>query len=382
MYISYLNNKAQHSALTCSDVVQLLHEQPTADETSHAHLHLSDGFRSDPSKILANNWNSSQEETDWKADRRTAWDRPDSHLFPANQNPLPTFNSATPSKPPDPNKVYADQARLAQSDKYNQRMGLGEIAKVDPSVQKYPGYFVRTRGNPATNEVILEAPQSPANDLLARNYLGGRDPNNYVLEKGSANQIKIVHSANLNRTIPGLPRVPASEAHTMFEDSESMVLHLTAALISAAGLKMLSELKKRGHNEGKTIALFSHTAVRIVAEKTRTEESKGNTKAVGHRLIERTADVQDPHDRNRVLTGTFTSTPKAIDHIVVVMAVSPTNQALVMTCFPDPRPTNDTIQRASTKFQDIVELVYKSEDDSDYLTIEQSLMHAAPRLIW
>jgi hypothetical protein len=44
MQITFLLDQSKSSKLTCSEIVQLLTEQPTGDETSHAHMHMLDGF--------------------------------------------------------------------------------------------------------------------------------------------------------------------------------------------------------------------------------------------------------------------------------------------------------------------------------------------------
>lgn len=110
-------------------------------------------------------------------------------------------------------------------------------------------------------------------------------------------------------------------------------MHLTAALLSDAGLALLQTLEERGPSPDKTVGIFTKTAVLAVRAHFAKVASAGGTATVDARVVNRQADV-DPHSQ-RNLTGTFTTTKNNIDHIVVVLSSSATSD---VTSPPAPEP--------------------------------------------
>lgn len=71
---------------TCSSGAQLLSEQPTADEVSHAHIHALDPFQVDVSKIKPDSFKapSTVQVSTLLDGRKKFWENPELHLNPAD----------------------------------------------------------------------------------------------------------------------------------------------------------------------------------------------------------------------------------------------------------------------------------------------------------
>jgi len=334
MQVLAILKKARNGSLTCSDVAELLADQPTADGTSHAHMHTVDGFRSDPYKIIENHTlgldleNRGAKKRDWALD--------DAHLFPAAQSKLPVFDPSNPTAM-SKGRVYMDPARQAKDDSYNLRTKLPEVPATTRTDVKY---FVKRmpdagRGAPTNIYIasLADAPIPPGDTSL------------YVMQAG----VRKVFTETKHVLLA--PRIPATSAHTMFEDSESMVMHVTAALKSDAGREVLKTVVLRGAGDKKTVGIFSKTAVRAVAAKFAAVAASKGKAPVPSQMISRVADSAP----DRKPAGTFTTTKENFDHVVLSLAASPTFDLVVVTAFPTDVTTGQSIGSPTTADQDIAE---------------------------
>jgi hypothetical protein len=337
--IDALKNVRRQS-LTCSEVIELLASQPTANGTSHAHMHMCDGFRIDPARIIENHSLLSDPEN--RGERRRDWNRQEAHLFPPAQSKLERFDPARMSGM-NKGRVYMDRSRQATDDTYISRTNLPEIPGVPEQVNLIPRYYVLRqpdtgRGKPAKIRVNseLDAPVPSGDTSL------------YVMDGMDR---KVVREFERQVVAARVPRVPATTAHTMFEDSESMVMHLTAALKSDAGREVLKTLVLRGAGHSGTVGMFSKTAVQAVAAKIANVANATGRAAAPTKMDFRAADA----DANRNPVGTFTSHKRDFDHVVVVLAASPTFELVVVTCFPTDATTGASIGCPTGPNQDVAE---------------------------
>lgn len=351
MKVSTVYTKALFGKLTLSNTVQLLAEQPTRGEESHAHMHMRDGFTIKRTAIA--NKGKHYRDTkvaDWSAD---------SHLFlPGTSSPPPYEGLAYVGK----SRVYQDVDRAAiplregaTISKYSARSGLPKVPAV-PEVRATQDYVKRLspmggRGGPTDVPLVDYSPT---------------DGHRYVM---SGQSVKVFHRSVLVTLT--VPEKPATESHTMFEDSEAMVMHLAAALSSPAGIKMLWILYTRYHSQvdtDKTVGIFSKTSVYAVRSHIgRVSPSKPYPLA----LI-RTADT----DGNRHLLGTFTMTTSPIDHVVVVLGVKGT-ELTVITCFPCTQTTLATVGVATTNHEDLEEPTFGHPHKTPAMVGTK-----APKLVW
>ncbi|HSX86955.1 MAG TPA: hypothetical protein VLG17_03025 [Pseudomonas sp.] len=324
----------------------MLMNQPTHDETSHTHLHLLDCFKHDEKKWAKNYENMTffyQERVSPEQHierKRREW-APDAHLFPkavasgitytddAHYRELAQFS---------PVGVYMDERRLAQSDKYNKRTGLPEISAV-PEMRGNVFYVLQKpvggKGQPQKfripNAAVAAMPPYNNSALYIQDGISGA---------------KVVTGTELLRA--ATPRIPADPPHSMFPDSEAMVLYLTAALLSDAGVRVLNTLNGMAPGSGLTVGLFSKTAVRVV-------KTLKNSEKVPD-IIERKADVR-AGTRSDYL-GSFTYESSAIDHVVVAMSKAPDSSVTVVTYYPSHATTGDTIKTPTAADEDVEEHVF------------------------
>jgi hypothetical protein len=332
--------KVRKQALTCSEVIELLGTQPTATGTSHAQMHTCDGFRIDPATIIENYSLSSDAE--YRGERRRDWHRKDAHLFPPAQSKLERFNPQNMTAMSKAH-VYMDPTRQATDGTYTSRTNLPEIPEIPEQVMMVPRYYVLRlpdsgKGKPTKIQVTgpADAPKPPA------------DMAQYVMD--GVNR-KIVIEQERQVVAARVPRVPATSAHTMFEDSESMVMHLTAALLSEAGREVLKTLVLRGGGHPGTVGIFSKTALRAVAAKVANVAHATGVPAPPTQMDFLVADS----DAARNPVGTFTSQKRNFDHVLVVLASSPTFELVVVTCFPTDVTTGASIGCPTTPDQDVAE---------------------------
>jgi hypothetical protein len=295
--------------------MDLLMSQPTHNETSHAQLHTLESFQWNP-LVWKNHYasrdalyRSSVSEADHVAKKTSEWE-PAAHLIPAGDQKLRT----TPG-----GGLFMDPSRLAQTDKYNRRTGLDILGAV-PEVSAECLYVLQrpaggAKGKPT--EVAIkdmgEAKKAPYNDS-----------NQYVPDP--AGGAKIMKKTQISQR--ALPIEAARPAHSMFPDSESMVLHVTAALLSDAGVNVLNALQALPAGAGTTLCVYSRTAVKVVAS------LKNAEKAL--QMVQRTMDV-DGGDKRKEL-GTHTLAQRNIDHVVVVMRHHSDGSLLVVTAYPSDQP--------------------------------------------
>lgn len=332
--------KVRNKTLTCSEVAELLADQPTADGISHAHMHMADGFRIDPYKIIENHTLGLDQEN--RGEKKRDWGRDDAHLFPAGLSKLQQYdptNMALMSR----GKVYMDPARQATDNSYNLRTNLPEIPATAAVVRVDQNYYVLRypdggRGRPT--KIRVSGPEDAPIPIDDRSH--------YVMDGGVR---KIVVENNRVVTAPATPRIPATSAHSMFEDSESMVMHLTAALKSDAGREVLRTLVQRGAGDKRTVGIFSKTAILAVNSKFTTVATSMGNAPVPSQMISRVADSAP----DRSPTGTFKTTKVPFDHIVLVLAASPDFDLVVVTCFPTDVTTGASIGCPTSADQDVAE---------------------------
>ncbi|MGJ5819565.1 hypothetical protein [Paludibaculum fermentans] len=339
--VSYFYQKVLSKTLKCSQVLDLMMNQPTADETSHAHLHTCDGFRLDPAKITVNVLGMPIDQLRQQKEREWAYD---THLFPAGNNPLTRYQAdayGALDLNTRKSQVMLDGSRIAGLNQYNERTGLGELARVD--AVHGTRYYVK-RLAPGNKGKPIDV------DIAGPAATGGLNPVDYVCQPPGV--IKVFQGRG-PEIAAALPMVPAKSTHTMFEDSESMVMHLTAALLSDAGLAVLETLKRRGNDGGKTVGVFSKTAVMAVARHFQNVAQQKVTAYNPAQTLDRKSDTDALNPRQ--LTGTFTRTTRNIDHVVLVMACSLLNDLVVVTCYPSPATTQATIGTATRDGEDIAE---------------------------
>lgn len=335
--------KAQGGTLTCSEVLDLLMNQPTHDETSHAQLHLLDDFQWDPLAWKTQyarqepSYQKSVSEADHIKKKQAQWN-PAAHLTPKGSQQLPTHSG----KPGGPG-LHMDESRLAQSDKYNRRTGHGELGAVpEKTGKRFVVLQLPTggKGKPVDVEIpdVTQATKAPYNDAKA-----------YVQDKQTGGAKVMERTVILEKAIP---IEPARPPHSMFADSESMVLHLTAALLSEAGVSVLGAVNGATAGAGDTFCIYSKTA----AKEVRALKNSGKAPE----MVMRTMDT-DAVDKRKEL-GSHSEVAKTIDHVVVVLRKAADGDLLVVTAYPSDAPTSQTMQYATAPGEDVEEhgrAVYK-----------------------
>jgi hypothetical protein len=247
--------------------------------------------------------------------------------------------------------------------KYDLRSGLPELSEQPEQGVLEPFYKIIQPGQrpqeitavPVHSNVNVSGGRPLVQALRARETvepIPPGDARDYGTKGGTGTRTVYYKYSQL---APKVPKVPGTEEHTMFEDSESMVMHLTAALLSKCGQALLETLKTRGPGSPLTVGLFSRSAVHAVKQHIATINQ--TPKPEPQTLI-RTADVsgapRTPSSPNPI-TGTFSHSTKPIDHIVVVLGVSGTGDVNVVTCYPSPVPTMATIKTSNAPDLDIEE---------------------------
>jgi hypothetical protein len=230
---------------TCSTGAQLLAEQPTTDEVSHAHIHALDPFQVDTTKIKPSAFQapSTVPVSALIDGRKKFWENPELHLHPLDAHPhqAQVYN---PSAPPkfEPYEFYLDQSKLATNDTYLKR-GMDTIP--ENTVTTYSQTVVyQESGKPKPTSGSFSLASKTDSPVL---------PTGAVLKK----------ALDVKETVTKIhPTYMKMEAHSMFEDSEVLVMATTAVILSDAGLLALGELD--GRAEGSYIAVFSATAVKAV----------------------------------------------------------------------------------------------------------------------
>lgn len=327
------------NSFTCSTGAQLLAEQPTADEVSHAHIHSLDPFHVDVAKIKPDTFKapSGIDAGALAATRKTFWENPEVHLSPKGSNP---FDSAIfdPSVKTDPTtfkpyEFYVDQTKLATNDTYLKR-GMTEIAeKTETKYSQKLVYKEAGAPKPTSKDFALASKTDKA-----------------VLPTGAT----LVKDLGVKETTVRIhPTFQAMEAHSMFEDSEVLVMSTTAVLLSDAGLVALTELE--GKAAGTYIAIFSASAVTAI------ETAFAKNKATAPlRMVERSPTAVTVNTTGSLpKVETTGATYKKVDmkRVVLVVKKDTTDDLIIVTCYPSQQqPTVPATIPPPTATDDVVEL--------------------------
>jgi len=355
--------------LTCSEVAEILADQQNTSD-SHLHMHMRDGFATYSKLLFVADTDGARhhyEEAHMTSPERVK-----------NIGKVPVL--APGAKPPktqfalDPKRMARAEPGPSQRSKYDYRSNRPEVPEVPETGVLVP-HVQRRQPQAAPIDVCISDELSPIPVTGAQ----GRDP-------GQRNQIVANRGrASFNTTKPGpfvpvapqdlpkvkyiyvqqqahVPRLKGSEKHTMFEDSESMILHLAAALRSTAALHMLNLLLDKKLNDNGTVGLFSKTAVWQVQEHVRRVGKKQKKAFAEPKVVERVTDPdltkqRTPAEPNPVL-DTFTYSNKAIDHIVLVMGRRADGQLNFVTLYPSSDSTQQTIGTTNAPDLDIEEPVF------------------------
>ena len=325
VYVATLSGK-----LTCSEVMQLLMEQPTKPDgrkmESHAHMHTMEGFT--PQAVGFGGDASSLE-------RKQLHYQTPTHLYPAGADIAgrgPDFGRWLGQPRPSYGWVSQDINRLPPTREFADRTGLPELPRLTGPIR----YKVLRR-------VQNAAPLEEIKDSMAEvNALQKAD---YVCKGGNI----------VVREVPAevqAPLVKKSPAHSMFTDSESMVMHLTAALLSNAGKIVVHHLATLPAGGPTTVGIFSKSAVKAVNDADST---------VTNKMIERKLEVNTTAVRNRQTgfypaTGNILTATADIDHVEVILGKAQSGDLNVVTCYPSKITTAAAIGTATTNDEDIAEL--------------------------
>lgn len=343
--------------LTCSEVMDFLMDQPTQpvgrNVESHAHMHTMEGFALARDRFRGD---------DFSFERKLLhWENP-SHLYPEGDATYGmgriVFGSDDSGNSYGYGGVMQARNRLAPDRTYVSRTGLGALPQVTRTT--YTVYRCVGGGPP-----VAEVKQSMAEVL---SLTVGRAAGQYMPK--SAKEPATIRC--IENTVVVTPAVRESPAHTMFPDAESLVMHLTAALLSDAGKRVVHYMMNNlAPGEQKTVGIFSKTAVLAV--------SNANT-GVPNVMLERVLEVDQGQPRDPVTgfypaTGRVLTTSSAIDHIVTVLGYRATRDLNVITCFPSKVTTGASIHTATGPTEDIAEFVF-----GQHTKVTQ--ISALPRVRW
>lgn len=336
MKMSHLVEKVFSRRLTCSEVMGILMDQPTRTAESHAHMHMTEGFRPSAHGFGGDAFSYAR--------RRTHWENP-THLYPAV---APEYRHSryvypTPTSPRAYNHYHGswqDPDRLAPDRAYVSRTGLPALPALSNTTYTVYQFTAPNAAPTAVQVPSLAAAQALPVGRGVGQYAptSGRDPSIRV-------QVRVTQTA---------PPVTASPAHTMFPDGESLVMHLTAALLCDAGRAVLRHLfwnLSPGHVG--TVAIFSNTAVEAV---------NAADVAVPSTMLERTLDVNQAAARDPITgfypsLGTVTTQTFAIDHVVTILGYRATGELNVVSCYPSRVNTMAAIGTNTGRDEDIAEYV-------------------------
>lgn len=373
MFLSRLHHLASNRMLTVAQCVELLMDQPTADEASHAQMHLNDRFASNPAKIKGS--------ADPVA-RATTWETGDMHLSPAGYIPLTTYAPADISKllddPLHRDKIFVDATRLPLSAKYKKRTGLGEIPAVPAVTQLQTVAFSQPGGKGAPTK--LEYRPDHGGEVLDGGVWKTAGPFELMKKAKNAPDLKLETKEVV--IVPAKPVVSESPPHSMFEDSETMAMLLAAVLLSDAGIYMLDRLRHRKALPPKNVAVYSNSAVAAVRARFATVAQKATAAgkplqgaaAQPLRYVERTAKT-DPTDPRLILPDA-NRLPKEIKHVVLVADVLANRHFKITTFYPSEQTTAQSCGAATRAWEDLVEL------EKGQYTLQTQPLHRPIPLDW
>jgi hypothetical protein len=331
MKVSRLYLASVSGKLTCSEVMQILMDQPTQPQDrkieSHAHMHTMEGFKPRATGFSGDAFSLER--------KQFHYENP-THLYPAGTDVGgrgEDFGRWVGSPSDSYKGTFQDPDRLPPTREYADRTGLPELPKLTGPV-KYRVFRKVPRGRPIPEE---------KNTMAEVNLLTS---DQYDFDRNG--KIKCVE-------VPAqvfAPMVKASPAHSMFTDSESMVMHLTAALLSNAGRTVIHHLTSLPAGGPTTVGIFSKSAVRAV--------NAADT-SVHNKMIERRLEVDTTAARDGT-TGRYPSSGKVltatsdIDHIEVILGKRLSGDLNVITCYPSKATTAATIGTGTAADEDIAEL--------------------------
>jgi hypothetical protein len=341
--------KVQKGILTCADVIEILAYQPTSVDQAksvviddkkgnakpaHAHMHTRDGFSPEKQNSFTDaRWEDVQK--DWSSD--------------AHIDPLVTMSGSGLRMAPE---------RIAHGNHYRNRTGI-----------------VGTAGTPAQHEYTISAVgHSGAPYVVGKVYVGS-DPlfdgkyqgppiGGYAIPPGSN---ALISKRTKENHVAAVPCIYPTGVHSVFEDSESMVMHLTAALSSKAGIKALNALSKKIDGKGDTVGIFSLTAVKAVSE----HVTKISAKQSPIKMVDRA----QKHIGNVPSAG-HTDTKRDINHICVVLSKDINGQLVIFTCFPTAKTVGESVDNnLLDMFKDVYEPSFGTHNQ---LEIDLNL----PSIVW
>ena len=346
MKLTEVLTAAQTKNLTYSMIAQVLAEQPTAGEESHAHMHALDAFKVDTTKIKPADFKCPPElaAASLVKMRKAFWENPEMHLHPeADYGKMKTItggNVATvydgaPSSAFTPYGFYMDKTRLAENDTYLKR-GMGTIPEKFEDVHSQtlvykPAGGAKNEGGTSNIATLADRKTAPVGATVIQDIV-------------STKSVK-VHGNFL-----------AMEAHSMFEDSESLVMSTACVLASDAGIAALDEMKGRAVG-GSYIAVYSATAVEAVKAAFAKNKATEPLKAAERSPSKVEVDLTSKQAVARGM-GKFLKTD--IKRVVLVLKPSATGELIIVTCYPtsksDQIPALPLALPPPTAADDVVEL--------------------------
>ncbi|WP_237668486.1 hypothetical protein [Vibrio sp. V37_P2S8PM304] len=333
-------------------------DQPTSTNESHAHMHTREGF-----KVTPLPYNNTPSAVFWAKMKKKHWEEEDSHLYPQSHERhlgLYTYSKGAKGGLNIFPGVYQDPNRLATDLSYANRTGLPDLPEIIRSTNTIT-YAMRFPSGVMGSPTWVTLPSGTDFSTLPK----GNQPGHYLIKNG---QLRLKTETTYDKT----PSVRASPVHTMFPDSEAMVMYLTAALMSDAGKTVIEYLEDHVlPAEKKTVAIFSKTAVTAVRKFDPTVPTK---------MIERTLEVDTSlprrHDNGFYpTTGQIIRNTADIDHIAVILGHRADGSLNIITCYPSKVNTNAAIGTPTYQNQDIAELIF-----GQHSVVTQT--NASPVLRW
>lgn len=347
-------------SLTLSDAVAILADQVSAAADSHLHMHARDGFAPYINPSLVSGPPS------FVQGPETAIQYEEAHMTTpvrASNQGVPTWNGTGPY-PSD--RFHVDERRMAKPlgsgtrSSYDMRSNLPAIpgvagtgklcgfaqikdtvppfAKTDIDLEPFGLAPISVPSQKSDSYSVTQKAKSLG---LPTEFSALGLPPGCIKSKNDTNKVAVVYKYKTD--IPAVEAISGSEKHTMFEDSEVMAMYLCAALNSSAGFEMLHVLVNKARGDTKTVGIFSKTAVRQVEMHIGRVNKLTKKKHSLPKAIERVTNtdpliVRTAHYSNPVIDS-FTHTPKAIDHIVLVMGKRIDGNLNILTFYPSAEAT-------------------------------------------
>jgi hypothetical protein len=341
--LAYVLESLKKGQFNCSEGAQLLAEQPTLGEESHAHMHSLDPFKVDVSKIKPEAFKAPSTVlfNSLVQERKQFWENPELHLHPEGSHPHKSqvFDPSSTSTTFKPYEFYVDKTRLAVNDTYLKR-GMSDIAE-----KKELSY---------TQQIVYKEKDAPKPTSQLFKLTSKTDKP--ALPTGA----KVVKDLGVKETeIKIHPAFMAMDKHSMFEDSEVLVMATTAVILSDAGLLALSELKTRA--AGNYVAVFSASGVKAVETSFLKHKATAPLKQVERSPTN--VKVDTTGKQPQVVTTGATYEKVDMKRVVLVVKKDATGDLIIVTCYPSQKtPTVIHPTPPPTADDDVVE-VDKSTND-------------------